>query len=199
MICKFQLILNSSKFNLKIFLVGTKNKYVQFHNIKFKMPESQLLIGLKASFKNWQKALNVNIYYILKAYMWCYPFPPSVRFVHLWKCWQFWTAPLWNNINIAKRYHLCWWALICFVYCTNILNGGAACYTCVVGPELLLRTPQLRPYVNSYVYPWHISQLAVCFSWLYYTHNTFSVLSIWQVPSPGLTKNDLGLAILLNN
>ncbi len=28
---------------------------------------------------------------------------------------------------------------------------------------------------------------------------THSVLSIWQVPSPGLTKTDLGLAILLNS
>ncbi len=67
MICKFQLILYTFKFNLKIFLVGTKIIYVQFHNIKFKMPESQLLIGLETSFKNWQKALNGNIYYILKA------------------------------------------------------------------------------------------------------------------------------------
>ncbi len=82
MICKFQIILYTFKFNLKIFLVGTK-KYVQLHNIKFKMPESQLLIGLETSFKNSQKALNVNIYYILKAYIWCYPSPPSVRFVHL--------------------------------------------------------------------------------------------------------------------
>ncbi len=40
------------------------------------MPESQLLIGLETSFKNGQKALNVNIYYILKAYIWCYPLPP---------------------------------------------------------------------------------------------------------------------------
>ncbi len=54
---------------------------------------SQLLIGLETSCKNWQKALNVNIYYILKAYIWCYPLPPSVRFVHLWQCWHFWTAP----------------------------------------------------------------------------------------------------------
>ncbi len=57
------------------------------------MPESQLLIGLETSFKNGQKALNVTIYYILKAYICCYPLPPSVRFVHLWKCWHFWTAP----------------------------------------------------------------------------------------------------------
>ncbi len=55
-----------------------QKKYVQFHNLKFKMPESQLLIGLKTSFKNWQKALNINIYYILKAYIWCYPIPPIV-------------------------------------------------------------------------------------------------------------------------
>ncbi len=52
-------------------------KYVQFHNIKFKMPESQLLIGLETSFKNWQKAQNVNIYAILQAYIWFYPIPPT--------------------------------------------------------------------------------------------------------------------------
>ncbi len=74
MICKFQLILYTSKFNLKIFLVKQK-KYVQFHNIKLKMPESQLLIGLETSFKNQQKAQNVNIYSILKAYIWCYTLP----------------------------------------------------------------------------------------------------------------------------
>ncbi len=76
MIRKFQLILHTFKFNLKIFLVGTKKNNVQFHNIKFKMPDSQLLIGQETSFKNWQKALNVNIYYILKVYIWFYPLPP---------------------------------------------------------------------------------------------------------------------------
>ncbi len=40
------------------------------------MPESQIIIGLETSFKNGQKALNVNIYYILKTYIWCYPLPP---------------------------------------------------------------------------------------------------------------------------
>ncbi len=50
-----------------MFHMGTKKKEVQFHNINFKMPESQLLIGLETSFKNWQKAQNVNIYSILKA------------------------------------------------------------------------------------------------------------------------------------
>ncbi len=54
-----------------------QKQYVQFHNIKFKMLESQLLIGLETSFKNWQKALNVNIYYILKEYIWCNPLPPA--------------------------------------------------------------------------------------------------------------------------
>ncbi len=39
------------------------------------MPESQFLIGLETSFKNWQKAQNVNIYSILKAYIWFYPLP----------------------------------------------------------------------------------------------------------------------------
>ncbi len=70
MIRKFQLILYTSKFNLKIFHVE-QIENVQFHNIKFKMPESQLLIGLETSFKNWQKAQNVNIYSILNAYIWC--------------------------------------------------------------------------------------------------------------------------------
>ncbi len=37
------------------------------------MPESQLLIELETSFNNWQKAQNVNIYSILKTYIWCYP------------------------------------------------------------------------------------------------------------------------------
>ncbi len=36
------------------------------------MPESQLLMGLETSFKNSQKAQNINI---LKAYIWCYPLP----------------------------------------------------------------------------------------------------------------------------
>ncbi len=39
-------------------------KYVQFHNIKFKMPESKLLLGIETSFKNGQKAQNVNSYCI---------------------------------------------------------------------------------------------------------------------------------------
>ncbi len=52
-----------------------QKKYVQFHNIKFKMPESQLLIGLETNFQNRQKALNVNINHILKAFIWCYPSP----------------------------------------------------------------------------------------------------------------------------
>ncbi len=57
------------------------------------MPESQLLIGLETSFKNWQKAQNVNIDTIVKAYIWFYPLHPGVWFVHLWKCWQLWMAP----------------------------------------------------------------------------------------------------------
>ncbi len=52
---------------------GNPKKYFNFTNIKFKMQDSQLLIGLETSFKNWQKAQNVNIYSILKAYIWCYP------------------------------------------------------------------------------------------------------------------------------
>ncbi len=38
------------------YLLWEHKIFVQFHNIKFKMPESQLLIGLETSFKNWQKA-----------------------------------------------------------------------------------------------------------------------------------------------
>ncbi len=37
-----------------------QRKYVQFHNIKYKMPKSLLLIGLETSFKNWQKAQHVT-------------------------------------------------------------------------------------------------------------------------------------------
>ncbi len=33
------------------YFLCAQGKYVQFHNIKFKMPESQLLIGLETSFK----------------------------------------------------------------------------------------------------------------------------------------------------
>ncbi len=76
----------------RYFLLEQKN-YVQFHNIKFKMPESQLLIGLETRFKNWEKAQNVNMYSILKAYIWFYPLPPSLWFVCLWKYWQLWIAP----------------------------------------------------------------------------------------------------------
>ncbi len=42
------------------------------------MPESHLLIRLETSFKNWQKAQNVNIYSILKAYIWFYSLPPPI-------------------------------------------------------------------------------------------------------------------------
>ncbi len=38
---------------------------------------------LEASFKNRQKAQNVNIYSILKAYIWFYPLPPRIWFVRL--------------------------------------------------------------------------------------------------------------------
>ncbi len=39
------------------------------------MPESQLLIGLETSFKNCQKAQNVNMYSILKVYICFYALP----------------------------------------------------------------------------------------------------------------------------
>ncbi len=42
-----------------------------------------------------------HIYYILKAYIWCYPLPPRIWFVHLWKCWHFWTAP---NLYVSYTY-----------------------------------------------------------------------------------------------
>ncbi len=46
MIYRLQLILYTSKFNLNIYFLCIQRKYVQFHNIKFKMPKSQLLKGL---------------------------------------------------------------------------------------------------------------------------------------------------------
>ncbi len=93
MIYRLQLILYTSKSNLKIYFLCIQSKYVQFHNIKFKMPKSPPLIELETSFKNGQKAQHVNIYYLSKAYIWCYPPPPpSIWFVHLWKCWQVWMA-----------------------------------------------------------------------------------------------------------
>ncbi len=60
-----------------------QRKYVQFHNIKFKMPNSQLLIRLETSFKNWQNAQHVNMYFLLKVYICCCSLPLSVWFVHL--------------------------------------------------------------------------------------------------------------------
>ncbi len=70
MIYRLKLILYTSKFNLNIYFLCTQRKYVQFHNMKFKMPKSQLLIGLETSFKNRQKA-----------WYWHYLFP--IRSVHL--------------------------------------------------------------------------------------------------------------------
>ncbi len=48
MIYRLQLILYTSKFNLKIYFVCIQIKYVQFHNIKFKI---SVLIVLETSFK----------------------------------------------------------------------------------------------------------------------------------------------------
>ncbi len=47
MIYRLQLILYTSKFNLNIYFLWIQRKYVQFHNMKLKMPNSQLLIGLE--------------------------------------------------------------------------------------------------------------------------------------------------------
>ncbi len=47
------------------------------------MPESQLQIGPETSFKKRQKAQNVTIYFVLKAYIWFYPLPPGIQFVRL--------------------------------------------------------------------------------------------------------------------
>ncbi len=97
MIYRLQLIilLYTSKFNLNIlYFLWIQRKYIKFHNMKFKMPKSQLLIRLETSFKNWHNVQNVNIYFSSKAYICCYPLPPSVRCVHLWKCWQLRMAPL---------------------------------------------------------------------------------------------------------
>ncbi len=88
-----QLIFYISKFNLDIYFFCIQRKFVQFHYMKFIMPKSQLLIGLQTSLKNWQKAQIVNIYFLTKVYTWYYPLLFSIRFVHLWKCWQLWMAP----------------------------------------------------------------------------------------------------------
>ncbi len=58
------------------------------------MPESQLLIGLETCFKNLQKALKVNNYYILKVYIWCYPLPPQRTVCTLVKMLTFLDGPL---------------------------------------------------------------------------------------------------------
>ncbi len=76
MIYRLQLIWYTSKFNLNIYFLCIQRKYGQFHNIKFKMPTFQLLIWLETSFKNWQKAQHVNIYFLSKVYIYSYPLPP---------------------------------------------------------------------------------------------------------------------------
>ncbi len=92
MIYRLQLILYTSKFNLKIFLVYTK--YVQFHNIKFKMPNFQFLIGLQTrALKTDRKLIYQHLFPIKIIHLVLPPPPSSVRFVHLWKCWQLWMAP----------------------------------------------------------------------------------------------------------
>ncbi len=78
MIYRLQLMLYSSKFNLNMYLLCIQRKYVQFHNIKFKIAKSQLLIGLETSFSNWQKAQHVKMYFPSKVYIWCYPPYPLV-------------------------------------------------------------------------------------------------------------------------
>ncbi len=70
---RLQLIVYTSKFNLNIYFLWIQRKYVQFHNMRFKMLKYQLLIGLETSFKNWQKAQNVNIYFPSKVDIWSYP------------------------------------------------------------------------------------------------------------------------------
>ncbi len=82
MIYTLQLIWHTSTFNLKIYFLCIQRKYVQFHNIKFKMPKSQLLIGLETSFKNGQKAQHVIIYLPSKRTYGVTPLPPNVQFVH---------------------------------------------------------------------------------------------------------------------
>ncbi len=51
----------------------TQIKYVHFHNIKFKMPKSRLLIGLEASFNNDRKLRR----YILYQKCTCHTLPPA--------------------------------------------------------------------------------------------------------------------------
>ncbi len=109
MIYRLQLILYTSKFNLKIYFLYIQIKYVQFHKIKFKMPKSQLLIGLENSFKNWQKAQNVNIYFSSKAYVWFYPFPCT------WWGYQM-TKTVQNGgpQAISQIFHIEYW-IVCYI------------------------------------------------------------------------------------
>ncbi len=46
MMYRLQLIWHTSTFNLKLYFLCIQRKYVQFHNITFKMPKSQILIQL---------------------------------------------------------------------------------------------------------------------------------------------------------
>ncbi len=49
-------------------------QYVQFHNLKFKMPECHLLIGLETRFKLIESSEFHHLFSI-KSIIWCYPLP----------------------------------------------------------------------------------------------------------------------------
>ncbi len=51
-----------SKFNLKIYILCIQRKYVQFHTITFKMPNSQLLIGLETKDLKTERKLRTSTY-----------------------------------------------------------------------------------------------------------------------------------------
>ncbi len=85
------------------------------------MPESQLLIGLETSFKNWQKALNVNIYYILKAYIWCYP-PPLAYGLYTCENVDIFGWPL-TWCNIRYMWYCAMFAWVALLYSLDLSSG----------------------------------------------------------------------------
>ncbi len=71
-----QISVNIVYFKFKFRDISCVNKKIcSISQYKIKNARNQLLIQLETSFKNWQKAQNVNIYSIIKVYIWCYPLP----------------------------------------------------------------------------------------------------------------------------
>ncbi len=93
MIYRLQLIFHTSKSNLKIYFLYIQRKYVKFRNITFKMLNSPLLLGLETSFKTDRKPSMSTFITHQKHTSDVTPSLPSIRFAHLWKCWQLWMAP----------------------------------------------------------------------------------------------------------